>query len=195
MKVTDPEIIRSGERDLIDAVKDDLDWDAVREILKKKIDLSSLSTSGGEIIVHENQVAFRVDLALNMELSLMFDRDGNHIPEKEESQEKGSFSGAGTGGTQETGVKFLSAIEEVKPHPEEERGFQVKEDELFQEEPVIELNEFAPEELDLDGLSSGDSELDLDDLDLNDDGVDKSLDEDIDEILKESREFWENKKE
>jgi len=195
MKVTDPEIIRSGERDLIDAVKDDLDWDAVREILKKKIDLSSLSTSGGEIIVHENQVAFRVDLALNMELSLMFDRDGNHIPEREESKEKGSFPGAASGGTQEIGGKFLSAVEEVNPHPEQGAGSQDREDELFQEDPVIELNEFAPEELDLDGLSSGDSELDLDDLDLNDDGVDKSLDEDIDEILKESREFWENKKE
>jgi len=190
MKVTDPEIIRSGERDLIDAVKDDLDWDAVREILKKKIDLSSLSTSGGEIIVHENQVAFRVDLTLSMELSLMFDRDGNHIPEREESQEKGSFPGA-----EDIGGNFLSAVEEVKPHPEQGAGSQDGEDELFQEDSVIELNEFASEELELGGLSPDDSELDLDDLDLNDGEVDKGLDEDIDEILKESRDFWENKKE
>ena len=36
MKITDPDVIKNGEKDLIEAVKNDLDLDAVKEIIKKK---------------------------------------------------------------------------------------------------------------------------------------------------------------
>ena len=83
MKVTDPDVIRIGEMELINAVKDDLNWDAVRKIVTDRLNLSSMESKGGEIVVHNNQVAFRIDLELNMLVSLIFDRDGNYISEKE----------------------------------------------------------------------------------------------------------------
>lgn len=36
MKITDPGIIKNGEKDLIELLKEDLDLDAVREIIQKK---------------------------------------------------------------------------------------------------------------------------------------------------------------
>ena len=85
MKITDPDIIKTGEKDLIEAVKDDLDLDAVRHILEKRMAASSLTSTGGEIIVHNNQIAFRMDFNVQLSGSLMFDRDGNHIPLPEDS--------------------------------------------------------------------------------------------------------------
>ncbi|MBI9088489.1 MAG: hypothetical protein JEZ12_04685 [Desulfobacterium sp.] len=178
MKVTDPEIIRTGERDLIDAVKEDLDWDAVREIVKKKINISSVDTTGGQIVVHDNQVAFRVDLELKVDLSLMFDRDGNHIPEQDGAEE-------GTTASEPPG-KLI----DIDPEPEPL-------DENSEIEPgVLDGDDLSPEgvEFGLDDFSAEDSEISLDDLALGDDGEAESLDDDIDEILKESREFWEKKK-
>ncbi len=80
MKITDPDVIKNGERDLIDAVKEDLDLDAVKQILKDQIANTALAAKGGQIVVHDNQIAFRLDFDLNLSGSLMFDRDGNYIP-------------------------------------------------------------------------------------------------------------------
>ncbi|MFH2091856.1 MAG: hypothetical protein ABIJ31_05790 [Pseudomonadota bacterium] len=84
MKITDPDVIKNGEKDLIEAIKQDLDLDAVKEILKDQIARTVLSAKGGQIIVHNNQIAFRLDFDLNLSGSLMFDRDGNHILQSDE---------------------------------------------------------------------------------------------------------------
>mgnify|MGYP001555485188 CR=1 FL=1 len=84
MKITDPEIIKTGEKDLIDAVKDDLDWDALKDILKDKISQAVLESKDGQIIVHDNQVAFKINFELKLSGSLMFDREGNYLPEDED---------------------------------------------------------------------------------------------------------------
>jgi hypothetical protein len=178
MKVTDPEIIRTGERDLIDAVKEDLDWDAVREIAKKKINISSVDSTGGEIVVHDNQVAFRVDLELKIDMSLMFDRDGNHIPEPEGAP-------TGSGETEAPGIS---------PGMEPAPGLLAEDSEIGPE--ILDGDDLSPEgaEFGLDDFSAEDPEISLDDIALGDDGEVENLDDDIDEILKESREFWEKKK-
>ncbi len=87
MRITDPEIIRAGERDLIDSVRDDLDWDAVKGVIKNRINMKSLESKGGEIVVLDGKIAFRIDLELKMTVSLMFDRDGNYIESDDKSSE------------------------------------------------------------------------------------------------------------
>ncbi|MCG8686786.1 MAG: hypothetical protein MI892_18040 [Desulfobacterales bacterium] len=82
MKITDPEVIRNGEKDLIDSVQEDLDLDAVREILKERMAVAALASKGGQIVVHDNNIAFRLDFEINMSGSLLFDRDGNFIDEQ-----------------------------------------------------------------------------------------------------------------
>ena len=178
MKVTDPEIIKAGERDLIDAVKEDLDWNAIGEILKKKINISSVESTGGQIVVHNNQVAFQVDLMLKMELSLMFDRDGNHISDNENriSENDDSFK--------DPDVELDDPIAGIAPSQEQDQSDPLKEPEFDPANPGDSLDGF---DLDHGGLNDGSD-------DTPDDGDGANLDDDIDEILKESREFWENKK-
>lgn len=84
MKITDPEIIKTGEKDLIDAVREDLDWEALKDILKEKISTAALESKDGQIIVHNNQVAFKINFDLKLSGSLMFDREGNYIPEDQD---------------------------------------------------------------------------------------------------------------
>ncbi len=87
MRITDPEIIRTGERDLIDSVKNDLDWDAVKNIIKNRLNMKSFESKGGEIIVLDGKIAFKIDLELKMAVSLMFDRDGNYIESDDKSSD------------------------------------------------------------------------------------------------------------
>ncbi len=82
MKITDPEVIKSGEKDLIDSVQEDLDLGAVREILKERMAVAALASKGGQIVVHDNEIAFRLDFEVSLSGSLLFDRDGNFIDDK-----------------------------------------------------------------------------------------------------------------
>ena len=79
MKLTDPGIIKEGEKDLIDAIKDDLDLDSINDIIKDKLKIKNLKSKGGRIVVHNNEVAFKIEFELSLNGSLMFDREGNYI--------------------------------------------------------------------------------------------------------------------
>jgi len=85
MKITDPQVIEDGEKDLITAVQEDLDLDAVKQILKDRMGASTLSSKGGQIVVHNNKIAFRLDFDINLNGSLLFDREGNYIDDSGEA--------------------------------------------------------------------------------------------------------------
>ncbi|MBU8848350.1 MAG: hypothetical protein KOO65_12580 [Desulfobacterales bacterium] len=89
MKITDPDIIKNGEKNLIEAVKDDIDLAVIKEVLKKKVAETALSYKGGELVVHNNEIAFRLDFDIRLSSSFMFDRQGNYIPgsDKTKNQE------------------------------------------------------------------------------------------------------------
>lgn len=82
MKITNSDIIKSGERELIDSIIGDLDWDAIEEIVKNRHKLKiqdDVEYRQGDIIVHNNQVAYKLDFDVKMTLSVVFDRDGNYL--------------------------------------------------------------------------------------------------------------------
>lgn len=178
MKITDPGVIKSGEKDLIESLKEDLDLDVVREIIKKKMTAAALSPKGGEIVVHNNQIAFRMDFDLCLSGSLMFDRQGNHIPgpddpfDSEEGPEKNNGDGPMVPEKNEdinTGEKMEIGLPDYDLDPLDDLD---NLDELTEDpEPELELRE-------------DDAPLIIDDL----------ADDDITDILKESRDFWEKKK-
>ncbi|MBC2703895.1 hypothetical protein [Desulfobacula sp.] len=90
MKITDPDVIKNGEKNLIEAVKDDIDLAAVKEILKKKMAATALSYKRGEIVVYNNKIAFRLDFETHLSGSFMFDRQGNYIPESDQTGDQKS---------------------------------------------------------------------------------------------------------
>ncbi len=166
MKITDPGIIKNGENDLIELLKEDLDLDAVREIIQKKMTSAALSPKGGEIVVHDNQIAFRMDFELCLSGSLMFDRQGNHIPESDE---------------------LLDSQDPM------DQG-----DILAGEKTDLDLPDFNLDPLnDIDVLDELDELTDEPEIELKEEGdllMDELADDDMTDILKESRDFWEKKK-
>jgi len=82
MKITNSDIIKRGEKDLIDAVTADLDWGALEEIFGKEHKLGieeDVEYKKGDIVVHDNQVAYELEFEVKVRLSVLVDRDGNYL--------------------------------------------------------------------------------------------------------------------
>jgi hypothetical protein len=82
VKVTNADIIKSGERELIDSIIGDLDWNMIEQIVRERHRLKiqdDIDYRQGDLIVHDNQVAYKLDFDVKMTLSVIFDRDGNYL--------------------------------------------------------------------------------------------------------------------
>jgi hypothetical protein len=228
MKITDPQVIQNGEKNLIAAVQKNLDLETVRLILKDRIADTSFISKGGQIVVHDNQIAFRLDFDLNLSGCLLFDRQGNYIPDPSESSpaedsdiSKGAKFTTLSDGMGDTNFHLQGDMDKPfsnNPADEDDLGL-LSDDEaddlgLLSDDDAKDI-ELLPDD-DLDGLElqsddagvedltdddSTDTDwLDEDQADLDDTADDNGLDpddmidDDIDDILKESRDFWEQKK-
>ena len=82
IKITDPNIIQERERELIDAISDSLDRDALADALKEKHRLqtiSGLESRHGDIVAVGDMIAYRLDFDVRTVLSILFDRSGNYV--------------------------------------------------------------------------------------------------------------------
>ena len=255
MKITDPQVIRQGEQDLIHSVQEDLDLNAVREILKERMSVAALSSKGGQIVVHNNEIAFRLDFEINLSGSLLFDRDGNHIGDtaastaqteevsplirdredeiltdedfEDDDLEEADLYDADLDDADDLDGPLASEDDEEdldidlddydlgreKDYPAEapagdlelaldhelDQGLELDDDALSLEDLDEEDERFMEDDdMDLEDESGFEAVLDDDDEEnpFDDDDMDsQDLDDDINDILKESREFWEQKKE
>ncbi len=186
MKITDPQVIKNGEKDLIASVQEDLDPATIKEIFKDRVTVATMAHTGGQIVVHENEIAFRLDFKVNLNGSLLFDRDGNLIEEQVTDE-----SGSKVTDTDE--VEPNMDIDDLDTDPTDNLSIDLPEydiDDDLDDDLVVELDDELDDEL---------VEL-IDEKNLDNEGPDsknqppKDLDDDINDILKESREFWEQKK-
>jgi len=181
MRITDPQVIQDGEQDLIASVQKDLDLDAVKDLLKERLSASALSPKGGRIVVHDNDVAFRLDYEINLNGSLLFDRDGNLI---DDSQSAASIADtqADFQGEQQDEEDDMLALNVDENLSEDLPGYDDAEADAH-EEPLTE--ELESEELP-DDAGQG---LEMDDLGdtvlFDQDDSDDVEDEDIDELIGE----------
>jgi hypothetical protein len=82
MKITDPTVIKSGENELIDSITADMDWGAIGKVFleKHKLDIDEdVEYKSGDIIVHANQIAYKLNFDVKVNLSILLDREGNYI--------------------------------------------------------------------------------------------------------------------
>jgi|GEM_PF-2716679 hypothetical protein len=82
MKVTDAEIIKDSEQDLIDAINGDLDWGVLEKIFVKEHGLGigeDVAYKEGDIVVHEGKVAYRLEFEVKVTMAVLLDRDGRYI--------------------------------------------------------------------------------------------------------------------
>ncbi len=80
MKITNSTVIEKGEKGLIDAIIGDLAWGAMEEIFRREHGLpigEDVEYKSGDLIVHDSQVAYKLEFDVKVSLSVLVDRDGN----------------------------------------------------------------------------------------------------------------------
>ncbi|MBU0986059.1 MAG: hypothetical protein KKH68_02305 [Proteobacteria bacterium] len=82
MKITDHEVIQSGEQELIDTITADLDWSVVEAVFRKEHKLNiedNVEYKKGDIVIHNNQIAYKLEFDVQVVISVLLDRKGNYI--------------------------------------------------------------------------------------------------------------------
>jgi hypothetical protein len=198
MKITDPGIIKDGEKDLIDAVKNDLDLDTVKQIIEKKMTAAALSSKGGEIIVHNNEIAFRLDFDMQLSGSLMFDRQGNYIPE---ANDEDILEEPDNSTELPDPDEILDPDKDLDPDEDPDSNEDLDSDKILEQKEDDNPQDLLAGELDLDDININESleevgpktllsptdnnEIDFDDDELNINLPDYGSDDDIENELAE----------
>ena len=82
MKITQPDVIRRGERELMDSIIADLDWKNIEKIFKEKHNIiieDDIEYKKGDIVIQENQVAYELNFEVKLSLTLLCDRQGKYL--------------------------------------------------------------------------------------------------------------------
>ncbi len=82
MKITNYEVIKSGEQELIDAITADLDWESIEDIFSQEHKLKiedNVEYKKGDIVVYNGQIAYKLEFDVNIVLSVLLDREGNYL--------------------------------------------------------------------------------------------------------------------
>jgi len=80
LKIADSEHIKSGEKDLIDSITADLDWDSLEKLIEERHRFKlqdDVEYKSGDMLVYEDKVAYKLDFDIKVSLSVIFDRNGN----------------------------------------------------------------------------------------------------------------------
>lgn len=102
MKITDPAVIKSGENELIDSITADMDWGGIGKVFleKHKLDIDDdVEYRNGDIVVYNNQIAYKLEFDVKVNLSILLDREGNYISlstslDSETAEESGDKEGS-----------------------------------------------------------------------------------------------------
>lgn len=82
MKITNSEIIKNGEQELMDAITADLDWGAIEKIIMKEHNLrieEDIEYRSGDIVALNNQIAYKLSFEVKVNLSVLLDRNGDYL--------------------------------------------------------------------------------------------------------------------
>jgi hypothetical protein len=79
VKLTNPETIQESEKEFIDTINAELDWDTIEKLLLEKHQFAiqdEVEYKEGNLIVHKNQIAYKFDFEIKVPLSVIFNRQG-----------------------------------------------------------------------------------------------------------------------
>ena len=79
MKLTNPEIIQESEKEFIDTINAELDWDAIEKMLLEKHSFTlqdEIDYKNGDLIVYNDKIAYKFDFEIKVPLSVIFNRQG-----------------------------------------------------------------------------------------------------------------------
>lgn len=79
MKLTNPESIQESEKEFIDTINAELDWDVIEQMLLDKHNFAvqdDIEYQDGNLIVYNNEIAYKFDFQIKVPLSVIFNRSG-----------------------------------------------------------------------------------------------------------------------
>ena len=79
MKLTSQENIAQSEKEFIDTINAELDWEAIEKLLleKHKFTLQEkIDYKNGNLIVYNDNIAYKFDFEIKVPLSVIFNREG-----------------------------------------------------------------------------------------------------------------------
>jgi len=79
MKLTSQENIAQSEKEFIDTINAELDWEAIEKLLleKHKFTLQEdIDYKNGNLIVYKDNIAYKFDFEIKVPLSVIFNREG-----------------------------------------------------------------------------------------------------------------------
>ena len=79
MKLTNPESIQESEKEFIDTINAELDWDVIEQRLLDKHNFEvqdDIEYKDGNLIVYNNEIAYKFDFQIKVPLSVIFNRSG-----------------------------------------------------------------------------------------------------------------------
>jgi hypothetical protein len=79
MKLTSQENIAQSEKEFIDTINAELDWEAIEKLLleKHKFTLQEeIDYKNGNLIVYNDNIAYKFDFEIRVPLSVIFNREG-----------------------------------------------------------------------------------------------------------------------
>jgi hypothetical protein len=121
MRVTGDDIIRSGERELIDGITADLDWETVERIFREAHGLplgEDVSYKSGDLVVHEDRIAYLLEFEVKVPLSMLLDRQGNCIGLRAGASEEEGEEEPGPTTAPETDPAGVASPGSAHPAPE-----------------------------------------------------------------------------
>jgi predicted ester cyclase len=82
-KAIDPDRIDEAVIDMVEKVKSNIQLDLVKAICKHKHGIENIDKidfENGDLVTHNDRVAFKLDFKITHKLSLLIDRKGNFLP-------------------------------------------------------------------------------------------------------------------
>lgn len=79
MKLTNPESIQESEKEFIDTINAELDWDIIEQMLLDKHNFAvqdDIEYKDGNLVVYNNEIAYKFDFQIKVPLSVIFNRSG-----------------------------------------------------------------------------------------------------------------------
>lgn len=86
-KVANADAIAIARQEWIEKIKNAIDLVGIRRILEYQHNIEigeNIEVAGGDAIIHNERIVYKMDFDVLFKLSVMFDTDGNYIPPGEE---------------------------------------------------------------------------------------------------------------
>ena len=134
MKITNENIIRTHEEALIRSIVKDIDWTAVENIIEEKHQIKikeEVRDGQGDIVVHDDKLAYRVNFEVTIPFSVLFDRSGDYLDIRSQEDAENDT------------LQPQSAMSEQRPSENEVLAELCREMEALEEDEPIELTEIV----------------------------------------------------